>query len=145
MAFIITNQGKEYIAKTNLDGVTLTVGMYNDATDALTETSDLADVTTEPTGSAYARQSDTFSVTQNGSNDAQIDNDNQLTYDTSDSSQSIDGYFVVANFQSTFLGDGAATDHIIALVGASQTYDLGSNDTFNVNAGSAGFDIKNAP
>jgi len=138
MAAVLTNIGEEYVAKNNLDGASLTVGLYNDSTDTAGETTDLADLTTEPSGAAYARQTDTFAVTQNGSSNAQADNDNQVTYDTSDSSQTVDAYFIVANFQSSFAGDGAATDHIIAIGSLSQSRDLSQIDTLNLAAGSVG-------
>ena len=141
MAAVLTNIGEEYVMKNNVDGASLTVGLYNDGTDALSDTSDLANLTTEPAGSAYARQTDTYAVTQNGSSNAQADNNNQLTYDTSDSTQAVDAYFIVANFQSSFNGDSSATDHIIATGLLSQSRDLSSVDTLNIAAGSAGFDL----
>lgn len=45
-----------------------------------------APVTTEPSGSAYARQTDTVTTAQI-SGDFGFDNDAQLTFDTSDSTQ----------------------------------------------------------
>ena len=141
MTTLLTNLGEEYVLETALNGVTLTVGTYNDATDAISDTSDLSAITTEPTGSAYARQSDTYSLVKNGSGNWQLDNDSQLTFDTSDSSQSVDSYFIVANFQADDTGDTAANDHLIATGALQQTRDLSQIDTHNIDAGSAGFSL----
>jgi len=128
-----TDIGEEYDAKNSREG-TLTVGVYNQATDALDDTKDLADLTTEPVGSAYARQSDNFTALKKGGNWG-TDNDNKLTFDTTDSNQSVDSWFLVANFTSAEAGDGAATDHIIAFGALQQTYDLGSVDQLELAAG----------
>jgi len=58
MVNLITNVGEEYLYENNADGDTVKIGLYEDATDALGEIDNLSAVTTEPTGSAYSRQSD---------------------------------------------------------------------------------------
>ncbi len=141
MATLLTDLGEEYVLETALEGVTLEVGVYNDGTDAITDTNDLADITTEPTGSAYARQADTYSLVDNANGNWQLDNNNQLTFDVSDSSQTVDSYFIVASFQADDTGDGSVTDHLIATGALSQSRDLSQIDTLNISAGSAGFEI----
>lgn len=141
MASLLTDVGEEYTLKTALEGVTLSVGLYNDATDSISDTDDIASLTTEPGGAAYARQSDTFSLIDNGSGDWQLDNDAQLTFDTTDSSNTVDSYFIVASFQASDTGDGGATDHMIATGALSQSRDLSQIDTLNIDAGSAGFSL----
>lgn len=135
MVDLLTNFGEEYIVENNADGATIIVGLYNDTTDTLDETDNLAAITTEPSGSAYARQTDTVTTAQI-SGDFGFDNDAQLTFDTSDSTQSVDAYFVAINFQSdTVAGDGSAVDNLIGAGDLSQTRDLSDIDTFNVPAG----------
>lgn len=138
MSAVLTNIGEEWNAKNSGDGATLSVGLYNDSTDAAGDTTDLGDLTTEPAGSAYARQSDTFTAATNNNNWGPVTS-SQLTYDTSDSSQSVDAYFITATFTSTEAGDGGDTEHIIATGLLSQTRDLSQIDELNLDAGSVGF------
>lgn len=135
MVNLLTNIGEEWYTENNTDGVTVTVGLYDDSTDALSDTSVLTDISTEPSGSNYARQSSTVTTTQI-SGDFGFDNDNQLSFDTSDSSQTVDAAFVVVNFQSdTVAGDGAANDHLVAAGDLTQSRDLSQIDTLNIAAG----------
>jgi len=134
MVDLLTNIGEEYYTENNVNGETVTVGLYNDSTDSLGETDDLSALTTEPTGSNYARQTSTV-TTKQISGDFGFDNDSQLSFDTSDSSQTVDAAFVVVNFQSdSVAGDGSATDHLVAAGDLSQSRDLSSIDTLNIDA-----------
>lgn len=140
MAAILTDLGEEWLIKNSADNTSLSVGLYNDSTDAISDSNDLADLTTEPAGGSYSRQSDNFSASDL-SGDWGFDNDSQLTFDTSDSSQTVDSYFIVANFQADDTSDGSATDHMIATGSLSQSYDLSSVDTLNVNSGGVGVKV----
>ena len=142
MANELHQTGEEYVIKqvyrqdTVSDAASVSVGLYNDSTDALADGDNLAAITTEPAGANYARQSaslDTsdFSVGQNADNNyeaSMID----LTYDVTDSSQSVDAYFVVVNFQSSVAGDTAASDNLFWTGFLDQTYDLSSVDQFTL-------------
>ena len=55
MASLLNDLGEEYIAKNGLP-TSVTVGLYNDATDSFSETNDIADLTTEPSDGNYTRQ-----------------------------------------------------------------------------------------
>lgn len=135
MVDLLTNVGEEYVVENNADGETIIVGLYNDSTDTLGETSTLSDITTEPTGSNYSRQSGTV-TTEQFSGDFGFDNDAQLSFDTSDSSQTVDSFFVVINFQSdSVAGDGAAADNLVAAGDLSQSRDLSQVDTLDIPAG----------
>jgi len=141
MSFILTDLGEEYVMETNTNGVTLSVGLYNDSTDAISDSDDLAALTTEPAGSNYARQSDTF-ATASLSGDYGFDNDSLITFDTSDSSQTVDAYFIVANFDSDVAGDGGtASDHLIATGALSQSRNLSDIDTLEISAGGTGVKV----
>jgi len=121
----------------------VTIGLYNDATDALGDGSDLGNISTEPSGSAYSRQSAAFD-----SSDFTVqDNSNanweaviaDQTFDTSDSSQDVDAYFVVVSFQASDTGDGSANDHLYFTGPLDQTYDLNSVDQFTLQG--AGLEV----
>lgn len=135
MVDLLTNIGEEWYTETNVDGVTVTVGLYEDATDTLGETSTLSDLSTEPTGTSYSTQTSAVTTTQI-SGDFGFDNDSKLSFDTSDSSQNVDAAYVQVNFQSdTVSGDTSATDHLIAAGDLSQSRDLSQIDTLDIAAG----------
>ncbi|MFB6216456.1 MAG: hypothetical protein ABEJ72_05760 [Candidatus Aenigmatarchaeota archaeon] len=141
MADILTNIGEEWVIENNLNGSTVKVGLYNNSTDALGETSTLGSITTEPSGASYARQSSTVTTLQI-SGDFGFDNDSKYTFDTSDSSQTVDHGFSVVNFQSdTVAGDGSATDHLIGVGALSQSRDLSQIDTLEIAAGDFDFTV----
>lgn len=114
----------------------VTVGLFNDATDGLADGDDVGAITTEPSGGSYSKQSATlgsdFTNQDNGGNWESILADQ--TYNTSDSGQSVDSYFVVVNFDSDDAGDaGTASDHLLFTGSLDQTYDLGSVDSFTLS------------
>jgi hypothetical protein len=140
MSRILTDLGEEYLIKNSVSGITFTVGLYNDSTDSISETDDLSAITTEPSGGAYARQSDTFTAADL-SGDWGTDNDSQLSYDTSDSSQTVDSYFIMVSFQASDTGDSGANDHLLLTGALSQSRDLSQIDTLNISAGGVGFKV----
>lgn len=131
------NTGEEYIID-KLNGESFTVSLYNDSTDNLGDSDDISNIGTEPSGGSFSRQSSTFSVTDNASGNWQIDNDNQLTYDTSDSSQTVDSYFIIVNFQSDDTNDSSANDHLLVTGALDQSLDLSNFSQVAIDAGEAG-------
>lgn len=112
------------------------IGLYNDGTDALTDSSDVGNITTEPAGSAYARQSAAFGTTDFTNQDNGGDWESIIadqTFDTSDSTASVDAYFIVINFQSDDTGDTSATDHLLFTGSLDQSYDLSNIDSFTLS------------
>lgn len=139
MPNLLTDLGEEWLVENNADGATVSVGLYRDSVDTLDDTSDIPDITTEAAGSNYARQTSTVTTKQISGNFG-FDNDAQLSFDTSDSTQTVDHGFVVVNFQSdTVAGDTTAEDHLIAIGSLSQSRDLSQVDTLNINAGDLEF------
>ncbi len=135
MVNLITNVGEEYLYENDTDGATVITGLYEDASDSLTETDDISAVSTEPSGGSYNRQSASVSTRFSGG-EFGIDTDNQLLFDTADSSQDVDAAFIIVNFQSnTVAGDSSATDHLIAAGDLTQSRDLSSVDTLTISAG----------
>jgi hypothetical protein len=133
MPFIVTDVGEEYVSRTDLDGVTLTIGLYNESTDTIFDANDIGAITTEPTGSTYSRQSSTFSSTKIGG-DWGIENDTKLRFDVSDSSQTVDAVFYTATFQSVEAGDSSPQTHCIATAELTQTRNLSQLDLLDIAA-----------
>jgi hypothetical protein len=125
------NTGEEYIMD-KLDDESFDIGLFSDSSDALTDASDINDLTTEPTGSAYARQTQTF-TSADASGDWEIGT-STVSFDVSDSSETVDAYFVVVTFDSDDAGDGGTdTDHLLFTGDLSQSRDLSQIDTLNVD------------
>lgn len=140
MAHILTNRGEEFLFKVDVSArTTLTIGLYNDTTDAVADTSDVAAITTRPNGASYGDDTAAAITVRQIAGDWGFDNDAELTFNTSDSTNTVDSYFIIANFQGD--GDAAATDHLIATGALSQSYDLNNVDTLNVAATSAGVTV----
>lgn len=146
MSRILTDYGEEYFIQNGLDSGTTawSVGLYDDSTDAISDTDDVGEITTEPAGTAYARQTSTFSPSDedgdaNSLTEATI-NDSSLSFDTSDSSVSVDSWFLVINYQSSD-GETTASDHLIATGALSQSYDLSSVDSLDISAGGVGVSV----
>lgn len=140
MAHILSDIGEEWYTETAVDGSTVTITLYNDSNDSFSETDDLADIT-EPAGGSYSRQSDTVTV-GDISGDWGFDNDAKQTFDTTDSSLTVDSAALIVNFDSDEAGDGGTpADHIIGTAALSQSRDLSSVDEVVVSAGEAGVKV----
>jgi len=139
MAAILTDLGEEYTIK-NAINATFTVGLYNDSTDAISDANDLADITTEPSDGNYARQSAAFNAADI-SGDWGIQNGSTITFDVTNTTGTVDSYFIVVNFQATDTGDGSATDHLFATGSLSQSYDLSNITSFEINSATAGLTL----
>jgi hypothetical protein len=141
MAAVLTDLGEEWTLKNNADGASLTVGLYNDSTDSISDANDIADITTEPSDGNYARQTGVAFSARDVSGDWQMDNDSQVSFDVTSTTGTVDSYFIIANFQADDTGDGASTDHLIVTGALSQSYDLSNIDTLNINANTMGFSL----
>ena len=122
---ILVNLGAEELVKNGLDGDTLTVGVYNDATDDLGDTDTVADITTEPTNENYAVQTSIFPARQ-ADGDWGVDNDSDISFDFSDQSDSetVDAFYISD-------GDG----DLYATAAMTQDRDIGAIDSLDVAAG----------
>lgn len=138
---LLTDLGEEFMIKNDMGANSYDIGLYNDSTDSLSDTSDIGDITTEPANSNYSRVTGAGFTATDLSGDWGIDNDNKLTFDFSDvleggaNDQDIDTAFIVANFQASDTGDGSAQDHLIANPALTQTRSIGSIDTLEIDAG----------
>lgn len=143
MSDLLTVTGEQFMQESSwrTDLITrpasIDILLYNDSTDSISDTNNLADITTEPSGSSYARQSvsldgSSVNITEDGSNNWEI-TFNQVSFDTSDSSQTVDGYGIVANFDATASTGGNNGDNLVMTGSLSQSYDLSNVDTLNVS------------
>ncbi len=139
MANFLTDLGEEYLIKNSIDGDTLTVGLYNDSTDSLSDTSDIADITSEPSGS-YSRQTATFNSADLSGNWG-VDNDAEISFDTSTSTETVDHYFLAVSFQAEDTGDSASNLHLLGVRALSESRDLSQIDALNIAAGDAGLTV----
>jgi len=138
MATGLHDTGEEYY-QDELSGEQFDVGLFDDSTDNLVDSSDVSDITTEPSDGNYTRQTGiTFSsADENG--DWTLTNDSQVSFDVTDTTGDVDSYFIVVNFDSDDAGDGGTpADHLLATGSLSQSYALNNLDTLNLSAGGIG-------
>lgn len=132
--------GEEYIMDVVFRSDTLTepssvdVGLFNDGTDSLSDGNNVSDITTEPSGGAYARQSASLASADFTNTDSGGDWQTTIadqTFDTSDSSQDVDAYFITVSFNS----DDASSDQaqLFWTGELDQTYDLNSVDSLTLS------------
>jgi hypothetical protein len=95
--------------------------------DDLTDSSDVGDITTEPAGSAYARQTASLDTTDlttslvSGNWEAEVATQN---FDVSDSDGTVDAYFVIVTFEAETTSDSSAQDHLFWTDNLDKAYDL---------------------
>lgn len=130
---LTTDIGEEYFVDQQPNGDTITFLLYDDSTDTLGETDDLAAITSEPdNANDYARQSDTVTTGQlsgSGNGDYGFDNDNQVQFNVDNNTETVDAVGFIANFTSSVAGDGSATDHLIA----ADDLDAGTTDLTDIS------------
>lgn len=132
---LLVTIGEEFFVTQNTDGVTLTIGLYNDETDDLNDDSDTSGITTEPPNENYATVSETFNASKIGDNWG-ISNGGQLSFDfsdTTDDTVEVDTAFVTADFDSD--ESGSTEDNLIANPSLSQTRKIGSIDILEISTG----------
>lgn len=139
MSRILTDLGEEFALETNLEGASVSVGLYNDGSDGVSETDDVP-LGSEPSDGNYARQSATLTLVDE-SGDWAAETSAQVSFDVIDTTGTVDSYFIVANFTANDTGDSGANDHLICTGALSQSRDLSSIDTLNLPAGNVGFKL----
>lgn len=119
------------------------VGLFYDAVDGLSDNNTTGGITTEPSGSYYARQAAAFGTTDfTNSYDGTTGDWESIiadqTFDTSNSSQNVDAYFTTIYFTSD--DKGTQTDHLLFTGDLDQMYDLNSVDSFTLSGGGLSLD-----
>lgn len=138
MAPLTTDIGEEWLMEVAQDGASVTFLLYNDSTDTITETDDVGAITTEPTSGNYARQTDTVTTEQltgTGGGDWGYDNDADVVFDVTNTTETVDAVGYLATFTSTVAGDSGDTEHLIAVDTLSETRDLSNYDEIEFPAG----------
>lgn len=125
----LQNEGELFTLNNDLSGVTYELGLYNDSTDALADADGYAAITTEPTGSAYAAQTQgTVTIQLDSNSDGQIVID-PVTFDVSDSTNTVDSIYI----RDSASGDLIATNAI-------GTQDLSTKDG-SLEVSNSGFSL----
>jgi len=146
-----TQHGEEFVQRTayndievtELDFLLFNQDHSNGGGDNLDETDDVGDITTELTGSAYARQTESMPQTLSfsrvdfdgdGNDEVRVEIDG-VTFDLSDDTgEDFDAIGIIATFQSSVISsDGSATDHLIGVIGVPErnTNDYSGTVTFD--------------
>lgn len=128
--YLITDFGWEYFIKTAFtdeiqQATSFTFGYYDDLSDDIQPGDDLGSITTEPNGSAYARQtvpaSDMISAFSTGRWQGTVP---PTDFDVSDSTNTIRSVFAGTQFESSRAGDTSPTDHLIMTGALGDEVDL---------------------
>jgi len=115
--------GEEYAIKNGLDGDTFIIGLFNRSQNQLSDNDNLGDINSEPNGGAYSRQTSTFSSfdADDASTDSTqltadwaVSNDSEIEFDVSDSTNTVDAYFIAKNFQSVDEANSSPQTNIIS-------------------------------
>ena len=106
---------------------TIDVLLFDDSTDMTSDTSDIGDITTEPTDGNYVRQTVTLDSTDitlsvvSGDLRAEA----TVTFDLTDTTGTADAWGVVDTFQSDVVNaEGTENEHLLS----TATFDAGSRD-----------------
>lgn len=130
MPALTTDYGEKYWTRQDVRGATWTFALYNQATDGLGEASDVGDITSEPTGASYARQTDTVAFIAFADGTHGVDNDTTISFDTSDSSETVDHAAFIAD-------DINATARLIHIAPLNQSRNLSNFAEITIEPGLA--------
>lgn len=114
--------GESLVLDAALGAREMDVGLFDDSTDSLSDGATYSGITTEPSGSAYSVQTASGGTVSTDSGTTAI-NLGSLSFDTSDSSQSVDSLYV----------RDASTGDLIFTNGLDSSYDLSSIDTLDLS------------
>ena len=140
MAANLTNVGEEWAQKQIIEQHSIAswdIGLYNDATDAITDSEDITDITTEPdTADDYARKTVTVpaDVTITGSTAVQFEINDQ-TWSVGTNTGTVDYWFIVVSFTSDVAnGNSESGDnpHLVITGALSSSNDLTDIDNLTV-------------
>lgn len=141
MAHILTDDGEELMIKhfwteEATKPASFSVGLYNDATDAIAEGDGdpAVAITTEPGDGNYGRITRNFGATDQST--IQVGGDwatdiADLVFDVTNTTGTVDSWFIVVNVQ--LAGDAGAVDHIVATGSLGGSYDMAAYTEFTVN------------
>jgi len=111
--------------------------LFNDATDSLSDSSDIGDISSEPTSGNYTRQNVTLDTSEwtlsVQSGDLRVQGTPQ--FDTTNTTETVDAWAAVVDLQSDVVNsEGSQNPHLLASATfASGSRDLNPVDTVNVD------------
>lgn len=120
MAYGLSNDGEVALLREYFQQNDVQLGLYNDASDGLIDSDGVGAVSTEPSGSSYARQTVTWSevtIAQDSDDDGLATIDPE-TFAVGDSSQNVDSWFLYHSGDDELLvrgpidTSGRATDYV---------------------------------
>lgn len=129
---------KEFFTDEKTRPTSATVGLYDDSTDTLADGDTYADITTEPSDGNYAAQTVNFGNTDwnsgvSGGDWQAILSD--IVFDVTDTTGSVDSFYVTVTFTSEEHGDAGDTQHLLFTASLSQTRDLSQNTELTLTGG----------
>lgn len=136
MTSLLTKIGEEYTLKHNFNNETVAVGLYDSRSDTIRDTSELNDITTEPSSGNYKRQTKIKVTTKRFANGWGFTNSEKITFDVTDTTQEVNSYFLVVNFISEETNDTSSADHLLLVGSLSQSYNLDKLRTFEISTDS---------
>jgi hypothetical protein len=113
----------------------LTVGLYNDGTDQLSESSDVGDISSEPSNGEYAAQtlsldSSDLTLSVDGSGNLQVEG--TVTFQLLDTGATVDGYFITTTFTSDVVNNESSENEHIIISGTFGDEDLSEYSDIDV-------------
>lgn len=137
MAFGYNNTTEVAVLADFFDGRTFAMGLYNDATDSLTDSDGVGAVNTEPDGTAYSRaivdgSADVTVSSVNGT--AEVDVAAQL-FDVSDDGENVDAFFLYDSSDDSFFRGAIDTSSL-----GNDYVDLSQNTSVKLGGVITGFE-----
>lgn len=111
-----TDFAEEWFSTRDVSGEEITFALYDQSSDSLGETSDEPDITTEPDGEDYTRQSDTVATAQidgSGATDFGWETQNLIEFLVEDATAEVDAVAMIVSFTSEITEDTEDTPHLI--------------------------------
>lgn len=112
------------------------VGLYNDASDNLSDSDDIGAIGSEPTTGNYSRQSialDGSDVSLSVDGSGNLMAEGTVTFDVTDTGETVDSFFVVVEFQSDVVNNESGENPHLLISAEFGTTDLSNYLSFNVN------------
>jgi hypothetical protein len=118
------NVGEEWIFESDTE-VTASILLYDDQSDSLGETADLASINSEPTGNGYSRQGTSFAVSVNANSIVLTGGSVTFGNMSFTASTQVTATGAVVSFQSDDVaGDASPSDHLVFTQSLSTSHDL---------------------
>lgn len=139
-----SNVGEEWAQKwcfrqdvTGIRDTSVEILLYNDTTDALSDSSDIGNITTEPNDGNYVRQTVTLDSADFSLSFPSADvraTTVTVTFDVTNTTGSVDAWGAVVSFQSDVVNSETGQNPHLIATGTFSSVDLSANDKVDVTA-----------